>query len=76
METKKPIVFKAEDSLWKMMADGIKTWDCRRHDIGDDRIYRLSWGKFDTEFRHDRQPCYLPIEDFVYFENKLTGRFR
>lgn len=45
------IAFKCEDSMWQMMAEegvtGIpaKPFDMRRHDMTDDRIVRLSWGK-------------------------------
>ncbi len=48
-----PIVFKCADSMWQMMAEegvtGIpaKPFDMRRHDLGDDRIYRLSLGTLD-----------------------------
>lgn len=49
-----PIVFKCEDSLWQMMAEegvtGIpaKPFDMRRHDMADDRIYRLSMSTVDA----------------------------
>ena len=47
------IVFKCEDSMWQMMAEegvtGIpaKPFDMRRHDMADDRIYRLSLSTVD-----------------------------
>ena len=71
MEIKKPIVFKTEDSIWQMMKDGTKTWDFRRHDMSDDRIYRLSWGKFES-FPHGASPKYVPEESTVQFLNKDT----
>lgn len=37
------ITFKTEDSLWQMMACGVKKWDARRYEMADDRIYRLAW---------------------------------
>ncbi len=73
MDKKEPIVFKCEDSLWQALSDGTKTWDARRHDISDDRIYRLSWGKFEEEPAGGRQPAHYWVEDFVSFENKATG---
>src|SRR4030042_6708263 len=44
-----PIVFKTEDSLWQMLKDGTKTWDARKYDMSDDRIYRLSFGHWRTK---------------------------
>ncbi len=70
-----PIVFQTEDSLWQMLLVGSKTFDMRRHDLGDERIYRLSW--FHTK------PAWVgyvveddatdPQEDEVSFRNKATG---
>ncbi len=43
-----PIVFKCADSMWQMLAEegvtGIpaKPFDMRRHDMADNRIYRLA----------------------------------
>ena len=71
---KEPIVFNSEDSLWQMLRDGLKTWDARLHDMADERIYRLSWGKWDRGPAPGRQPSYLPQEEFVHFLNKLTGQ--
>lgn len=68
---KTPILFKSENSLWQLMAEGKKTWDARLHDISDDRIYRLSLGMWDTD--EGRQPYYKPTEDIVSFLNKVTG---
>ncbi|MBA7660379.1 MAG: hypothetical protein GH143_02550 [Calditrichaeota bacterium] len=79
MAEKGDIVFKSEDSLWQTLKEGRKTWDARLHDISDDRIYRLSWGKWEDKPPHGRQPVYLPQETFVHFLNKKTGqllRFR
>ena len=73
MGKKEPVIFKCEDSLWQRLADGTKTWDARRHDISDERIYRLSRGKFDRESRLDRQPFYSLEEIFIHFENEQTG---
>lgn len=60
--------FKTEDSLWQMLADGTKTFDARRYDMSDDRIYRLSWG----QWRKDPS-CWLLVEQLVSFQNKVTG---
>ncbi len=40
-----PPVFKSEHSLWLMLMDGSKTWEARRFDMADDRIYRLTWSR-------------------------------
>lgn len=37
------IEFKTEASLWRMLQDGTKTFDMRKWDLADDRIYALSW---------------------------------
>jgi hypothetical protein len=68
---KDPIIFKCEDSMWQMLADGTKTWDARRNDLSDDRIYRLLWGKYHE--RPGRKPSWGPLEDYVTFLNKATG---
>jgi len=54
-------VFKCEDSLWQMLADGYKTFDARQCDLTDSRIMRLA-GK----------PPFLTVEA-VSFKNKATG---
>ena len=75
---KEPIVFKTEDSLWQMMARGEKTWDARRYDMADDRIYRLAWGKpwgrKESRARRDQYPWegWVPDEKTVSFWNKAT----
>lgn len=55
-----------------MLARGEKTWDARRHDIADDRIYRLSWGQWEKDPPEGRQPSWGPVEAFVSFLNKVT----
>lgn len=67
------IIFKTEDSMWQMMAAGKKTWDARQYEIGDDRIYRLSWSSWEEDPAPGRQPAWTPDEDFVSFLNKKTG---
>ena len=37
-----PPVFKCEDSMWQMLADGTRTFDMRRWDMADERCVRLS----------------------------------
>lgn len=37
-----PIIFKCEDSLWRMLEDGSKTFEMRRYDLDDERILRLA----------------------------------
>lgn len=74
MKNKEPIVFKCEASLWQMLKDRRKTWDARLHDMGDDRIYRLSWGRFaDPSLIINQAPKYVPEEPTVRFLNKETG---
>ena len=65
------ISFKCEDSLWQMLADGSKTFDVRRWDMSDDRIYRLSWGKHQRLSGGDTE--WVPDVEFIHFLNKLTG---
>lgn len=85
---KEPIIFKTEASLWEMLARGEKTWDARRHDMADDRIYRLSWGTGTLtdqnssvtghlSYGPDTSPPWkhkwVPDEPTVSFQNKDTG---
>lgn len=65
---KEPQCFKCEDSLWQMLADGTKTWDARRYDMSDDRIYRLSRGQWKKD-----PTRWLLVEQLVCFQNKATG---
>jgi hypothetical protein len=67
------IVFKTEDSIWQNLADGTKTWDYRRYDMSDDRIYRLCWGSWEKDPPPGRQPTWSPDVFFVSFLNKATG---
>jgi len=67
MTQKQPITFKTEESLWQMLADGTKTFDMRRWDLADDRIYRLAWGHVEG------QEAWIPNESSVSFLNKATG---
>ncbi len=73
--SKKPIVFKCEDSMWQMLADGTKTWDARKDDMGDDRVYRLHWKAWDPQAVNinTRKPYSTPVEKNVSFLNKQTG---
>ena len=84
MTTKEsPIIFKCDPDLWDMLASGEKTWDARRYDMADDRIYRLSWGE-KLEMPHQIHPyasgiesrwheIWKPDEPTVSFQNKVTG---
>lgn len=71
-EQKEPIVFRCENSLWQMMATGEKSFDFRRWDISDDRIYRLAWGQRVKE-PEGGLSYWEPKEPLVSFENKKTG---
>ena len=68
-----PPVFKCEDSMWQMLADGTRTFDMRRWDMADERCLRLS--VFHT---HDDQGILLPRRLWevseVSFLNKATGQ--
>lgn len=66
------IVFKCEDSLWQMMKHGEKTWDARRWDMSDDRIYALSqfWFVGKPGVPSEARTAGVP---FVTFLNKATG---
>lgn len=77
------IVFKCEDSMWQMMAEegvtGIpaKPFDMRRHDMADDRIYRLSWGTHPGVGSHVQQypppkAGWEPEVEVITFLNKAT----
>lgn len=75
---KEPIVFKCAPELWSMLASGEKTWDACRHDLADDRIYRLSWGKPWAGGRSLQRESYpwegwVPDESTVSFQNNATG---
>ncbi len=61
--SKKPPVFKVEGSLSDMMRRGEKPFDIRRHDMSDDRIYRLMWCDVDHN----------PIVKEVGFIDKASG---
>jgi hypothetical protein len=74
LNDKEPVVFKSEDSLWQMLAKGIKTWDARLNNITDERILRLTKGHWEKNPHPGRMPYYTPDETFVCFENKLTGQ--
>lgn len=86
------IVFKCEDSMWQMMVEegvtGIpaKPFDMRRHDMADDRIYRLSWMTWAAREPGERverfqqvpplarpRLHYKPDVDAISFFNKTTG---
>lgn len=74
MNNKEPVVFKSEDSLWQLLAKGIKTWDARLNDITDERVLRLSKGHWEKNPPPGRMPYYKMDEDFVCFLNKLTDQ--
>jgi hypothetical protein len=74
MNDKEPVVFKSDDSLWLMLAKGIKTWDARRFDTSDPRIQRLTLGHWEQDPPPGRRPSYEYDERFVCFLNKLTGQ--
>lgn len=74
MNDKEPVVFKSEDSLWRMLQQGVKTWDARRFDTSDERIRRLSQGHWEKDPVPGRRPFYEYDETFVCFENKLNGQ--
>ena len=75
-----PIVFKCEDSLWRMLADGSRTFDMREWNLQDSRLRRLSLGRcpgyedapvFQPALRPDG---WKPEEKTVSFLNKATGQ--
>ena len=82
---KEPIVFRCEPDLWEMLARGEKTWDARRWDLADDRIYRLAWGHRSVDNAPLQAHPYpigvasrwgsfwSPDEPTVSFQNKATG---
>ncbi len=75
MNDKEPVVFESEDSLWQMMAKGMKTWDARLYDVTDERILRLIKGHWEKNTHALGLPSrYLPDEIFVCFLNKLTDQ--
>ncbi len=74
MNDKEPVVFKSEDSLWQMLAKGIKTWDARLNVLTDERILRLSRGHWEKNPMPGRMSRYLMDEEFVCFLNKLTDQ--
>jgi len=51
------IIFKSEDSLWRQLATGERTFDFRRNDPADPRIQRLRR---------------KPMTSHVWFLNKAT----
>lgn len=72
-DTGNQIVFKTEDSLWQMLKDRTKRWDCRKWDITDERMYRLgqghTWhGNLSTHIER-----WIPEVEEVSFENKESG---
>ena len=72
MTEKGKIIFKCEGNLFRALADGTKTWDARRYDLEDSRIYRLACGSF-SPAPAGRKPDYQPGETFCHFVNKQTG---
>lgn len=82
---KPPIVFKTEHSLFLMLKDGSKRFDFRKWDMEDDRIYRMSWGKYQgngersqafpmvSTMGHWGLPWWSPFEPAVSFMDKATG---
>lgn len=40
-----PIIpqFKSEHSLWIQLVEGQRTFDMRRYDVADERVYALMW---------------------------------
>ena len=67
------IVFKTEDSIWQSLADGTKTWDYRRYDMSDDRIYALSFGSWEKDPLPGRQPAWSQDVSIISFLNNATG---
>lgn len=59
-------VFKCEDSLWRMLKSGKRTFDMRLDDPGDDRINSLTLG-------HWEKYKFKPNASEVTFLNKATG---
>lgn len=87
-ESNAPIVFKCEDSLWQMLAEedvtGVpaKPFDMRRNELGDDRIYRLTWGTCEGlagPYTSHVIPHHPPLKGWepevksITFKNKATG---
>lgn len=86
----KPIVWKSEDSMWRLLADGSKTWEGRRWDLSDERVYRLIAFRYaDTPAVHylaestvqaisreaQKDMGVIPDEPYVSFLNKATGEY-
>lgn len=70
--------------MWEMLRDGAKTWEARKWETGDDRCYRLSWGRRKSGGRRVQAYSYAetesrwrdywaPEEKEVSFLNKDTG---
>jgi len=74
MNQREPVVFKSEDSLWQMLAKGMKTWDGRPYDVDNERIARLSRGHWDKHTTSGQFPYYKHDQEYVCFENKATGQ--
>ena len=72
-QSKEPLVFKAEHSLWQMLESGEKQWDARRWDLSDARILLLALGKFEHSSAGRAQPSWVPTEAEVTFLDKQTG---
>lgn len=74
MNNQEPVSFKTEDSLWEMLRKGIKTWDARMVDLKDERFQRLYAGHYEKNSEQGRRPFYRYNEEFICYENKLTGQ--
>ena len=80
---KEPIVFRTEPVFWEMLARGEKTWDARRWDLADDRIYRLTQGAGGMVGARKWMSApaltvhggvaYTPAEPIVSFQNTATA---
>lgn len=81
MNQKEIVLFKTEDSLWRLMAKGHRYWDAQPHDVSDDRIVRLTRGHWVDHQLPSGNSSYVMDEAFVCFENEsnsqvLQFRFR
>jgi hypothetical protein len=69
-----PVVFKVEDTIWKVMQAGHKTWDARQVDLTDERFLRLFRCHWEGNSPPRQGQTYIPNEPYICFLNKDTGQ--